>query len=151
MRAYFFCNQYLSAIQQGIQSAHCLGEMFVKYCTDSERTEFLYKWARKHKTIIVLNGGFASQIDEIAKFFARRQNPFPWAKFKEEKAALNNATTCTGIILPERVYTAAQEYRVAITPIQKLNALSPLAGTTGSDAWTCTLVKDILTQYSLAH
>ena len=34
MRAYFFGNMYLSSIQQGIQAAHCLGEMFLKYDAD---------------------------------------------------------------------------------------------------------------------
>lgn len=122
MRAYFFCNMYLSSIQQGIQSAHCLAEMYNTYLPVTEhigeccyyvdeKNIYLTKWAFEYKTIIVLNAGYSSKIRELVKFFGSFENPYPWAFFKEEKDALDEALTCAGIILPEKIYFAAADIR----------------------------------------
>lgn len=158
MRAYFFGNMYLSSIQNGIQSAHCVSEMFKKYETNcgievpllAHNREFttkdvLYTWAKRHKTMILLNGGYASNLDEIAKFFARKHNPYPWAKFKEEEASLNKATTCVGIVLPAKIYDAAKDYRTSITEKEKHDILLPFGN------WERVLITDVLCQYQLAH
>ena len=74
MRAYFFTNRYLSSIQHGIQTAHCVAELFVKYnhevFSNTVQDGQLYSWAENDKTIIVLNGG--SNEDLITGFAAGR-------------------------------------------------------------------------------
>ena len=46
MRAYFWGNMYLSSIQQGIQAAHVVTEMFAKYVDNEFRAERdLREWA----------------------------------------------------------------------------------------------------------
>ena len=113
MRAYFFGNYYLSSIQQGIQAAHCVADMFVKYGNihTSPQQFNLFEWAEKHKTMVLLNGGNQSSIIDLAKFFDAPENPFPWAPFNEDFQSLNNCVTTVGIIIPERIYEASSLLR----------------------------------------
>lgn len=105
MRAYFFGNMYLSSLQQGLQAAHVIAEMFVKYqYTSCSRILTLTEWASLHKTIILLNAGYSSEIHALDVFFSNEDNPYPWAKFNEGEDALDGALTDIGIILPERIY-----------------------------------------------
>ena len=115
MRAYFFTNMYLSSIQQGIQPAHVIGEMSVKYYAamdggDETGTPF-YQWADSHKTMICLNGGFSDNLRELVRMFEKKGNPYPWAYFNEGKDALDGALTCVGIILPPKIYETAAHLR----------------------------------------
>ena len=103
MRAYFFGNMYLSSIQQGIQAAHCISDIFADH-DDNFTTEskmYLMDWAKNHKTMILLNGGFSEAIMELAEFFHDGTNPYPWGVFREANESLNRAVTCAGIVLPE--------------------------------------------------
>lgn len=112
MRAYFFGNMYLSSIQQGIQAAHATAEMFVKYDnTGSPEYSILDTWARDHKTMVLLNGGFAQELHNLVAFFGQKDNPFPWAFFRESLEALDSALTTVGIVLPEEIYNASKALR----------------------------------------
>lgn len=112
MRAYFFANMYLSSIQKGIQTAHVIANMFVKYGEqDTQKSQILYDWAAVHKTIIILNAGYSEEIRNLLYFFSSEQNPFPYASFNEGQDALDGALTCAGIILPEEIYGASKELR----------------------------------------
>ena len=122
MRAYFFGNFYLSSIQQGIQAQHCTAEMFVKYSVSGEsltKRSHLYDWAENHKTSILLNGGDTDGLYNIREMMYDTTNLYPWAYFRESQSALNQALTCVGIILPERVYEA-----VAWVPADQVLGLS---------------------------
>lgn len=112
MRAYFWGNMYLSQIQQGIQTAHCLADMYEKYRNDSHMSEWISLWAQDHKTMILLNGGFSEYLRELVRFFSEEgQNAYPWAQFHEAPEALDNALTCVGIILPSIIYNGAAAIR----------------------------------------
>jgi hypothetical protein len=99
MRAYFFTNMYLSSIQHGIQSLHCLQEINTKYQNESS---ILTDWAENHKTVIVLNGGPSEKLHAIKHLFEDDNNTYPWGYFIEP--SIDNALTCVGIILPESMY-----------------------------------------------
>lgn len=111
MRLYSFVNMYLSPIQAGIQTAHALQELNLKY-KDTDFEPIIDDWAKNHKTIIVLNGGYQSSIQETINLFDAINDPivypdipkYPIAFFREENDALNNALTCAVVILPECVY-----------------------------------------------
>lgn len=107
-RAYFIGNMYLSSIQQGIQAAHVLQEMNNEYCLNTTNAGcVLYEWATRDKTIILLNGGYSSNLQELyEKLFSLTHNGtvFPVAKFHEERDSLNGALTSVGIIVPNTVY-----------------------------------------------
>ncbi len=113
MRAYFFGNMYLSSIQQGIQAAHVVGDMFVKYRMQDDECpqNILYKWAEDYKTMILLSAGYSEEIYNLEGFFKSGQNPYPWASFHEGVDALDGALTCVGIILPEEIYNASKSLR----------------------------------------
>jgi hypothetical protein len=113
MRAYFWGNMYLSSIQQGIQSAHCLAEIYegvrehhheqVKHLLDLQMKD----WAQDHKTMILLNGGYSENLHRLVSFMSREQNMYPWGCFHEGEDALDGALTCVGIVLPGVIYNGA--------------------------------------------
>ena len=134
MRAYFFGNMYLSSIQQGIQAAHCVAEMFMKYgaldreakshqgCEGSQGHAILEHWAREHKTMVLLNAGYSQEIRGLVEYFNMPENPLPWEPFCEGKDALDGALTCVGIILPEEFYEGAKEVREFAGPLGALTS-----------------------------
>ncbi len=115
MRAYFFGNLYFAGIHAGIQAAHTVVEMYNKYSPEQHQRSILEHWAREHKTIVLLNGGYAEELRSLIKFFSSPDNPLPWANFNESQEAADGCLTCVGIILPEEFYEAAKELRSITT------------------------------------
>lgn len=113
MRLYTFCNYYLSSIQQGIQTAHVVHELFNKYDEYSPQSVSLKEWSKNHKTIIVLNGGNSSMLREIYELLHSHRNPFPYVKFHEDEESLNSVLTCVGVVLPEKIYNTASITRTS--------------------------------------
>lgn len=62
--------------------------------------DILYNWADNHKTIIVKNGGGSENMVKIKALIESMD--LPYATFQEP--SLDNALTCVGIIVPERLY-----------------------------------------------
>lgn len=123
---YTFTNMYLSQIQRGIQSAHCITDMLVKYnqqfndfheSSRGPQFEFLLEWMENDKTMIVLNGGGSEELNSLHSFCkgARNSCIYPFGVFFEEDTALGGsgagALTCFGILLPESIYMGARELR----------------------------------------
>lgn len=114
MRFYSFTNLYTAGIHAGIQTAHAVHEMERKYAMRSssddinslEKLKVYHEWAARHKTIIVLQGGYSASLDalydELKPISAYLQ--LPVIRWRESKEALNGATTAVGIIVPEYVY-----------------------------------------------
>lgn len=111
MRCYHLNNMYMSSIQQGIQSAHAQMELFVKYQTPTNQKSMLYDWATNHKTMIVLNGGFLSDMVSTYQFFDSDKNPYPYIKFHESDEALGGILTNIAIVLPEKSYKLSELIR----------------------------------------
>lgn len=156
MRLYTFINMYLSSIQQGIQTAHIVSELFTKYDDQDFCLEDIKEWAENHKTIIVLNGGYSSNIEELRTFFFEPENFYPWVEFRESYDALDNALTGIGIILPERIYTAAtavRQSKACVSPDIPQGRLLELNDTFNAhdfSDWELRFI-DRLNQYSLAQ
>lgn len=157
MRAYFFGNMYLSSIQNGIQSAHVVGELVVKYRPTPQRIavaqwKILIEWMDKHKTMVLLNAGYGEELHSLHKFFNETDNPYPWAPFHESKEALDGAFTSIGIVLPERIYNTSKVCREeGWNPfLLKSGALGRTRGLpTDLSTWEAELVNR-LNQYGLA-
>lgn len=113
MRFYSFTNFYLSSIQQGIQPAHCIADMFVKYADESPQRAMLYDWAGNHKTMVCLNGGNSAGIREIYDVLQELGTvlELPFCKFHEDEQSLDCTMTSCGIVVPQPVYEAAAELR----------------------------------------
>lgn len=108
LRGYFFGNMYLSSIQQGIQAAHVIQQMETDYFVLSNpATKFFGEWMLSDRTMILLNGGYQSNLlkiyNELKDLTCNGIN-FPVSMFREEEDALNGAITSVGIVLPERIW-----------------------------------------------
>lgn len=125
MRAYFFCNYYLSSIQQGIQAAHCLADMFTKYQEPTPTRGMLYEWAIKHKTMIVLNGGNSFELNNLVLSIRSlcSETGYPYEVFTEDEPSLNNATTCVGIVVPEQIYKFNEYEKEIRKPLPGMDVL----------------------------
>lgn len=111
LRLYTFINFYLSSIQQGIQSAHLVHDLMLKYQVHSSAAAKLVSdWAREHKTMIVLNGGTTAELEQGIEVM-RAQSSYPWVEFYESRECLSGALTGFGVVLPESVYDCTKGYR----------------------------------------
>lgn len=103
MRFYSVGNQYLSSIQQGIQAAHCVSEMFINH----DDNEYLWRWAKDYKTLICLNGGNNAKLEDLWDFLniAGYKNSYPWITFCEDQESMGGMLTSVGIIVPKEIYS----------------------------------------------
>jgi len=110
LRMYFLVQYNISPIQQGIQALHACVEYQQKYGNTVE-----YKtWAKKHKTVILLNGGTSN--DGLGFFYGNNQqlgtmemhlidlekNKIKCAAFYEPD--LNYCCSAIAFLVPETVY-----------------------------------------------
>lgn len=130
MRAYFFGNHYLSSIQQGIQSAHCISDMFMRYRYSgaTEVGDHLNNWAANHKTMILLNGGYDSSLQDLFGFFDNGDNPYPYMHFNESEEAMGGMLTSIAIIIPEKIYEIATRLRKQRRGWSELSQNPPVDG-----------------------
>lgn len=104
MRVYTFNLFHLSSIQQGIQAGHAADELTVKYVLkNTKHKKAVSNWLKNHKTIILLNGGTSQKMESILELLNRKDNPFPFAEFKEPD--MYNCMTSIAVLLPEKLYS----------------------------------------------
>lgn len=109
MRAYHICNTYLSGIMAGIQSAHTQHELALKVFSpeaSKQQHKMYLDWAQNHKTLILLNGGYQSNLVEFVDLLDL-MDCYPWAAFNESIDALAGALTNVCVVLPESMYGGA--------------------------------------------
>jgi hypothetical protein len=110
MRLYSFVNYYLSPLQHGLQTAHCVSDMaaMTRKLTHDRTVlrDVFYDWAENHKTIIICNGGNVEMLEDL---FLRLVDPchqfaLPLVKFYEDEQSLNNALTSVALLVPAWAY-----------------------------------------------
>lgn len=106
MRLYSFVNYYISPLQQGLQTAHVVAELFNDY-TLCGPFEILREWSEDHKTIVILKGGNSKDLLDLFYIFNDENNDYPFAQFCEDEQSLNGACTAVGIVLPPMIYNTA--------------------------------------------
>jgi len=106
MRLYSFVNYYLSPLQHGLQTAHCVSDMSGRYTMSDRRGDAYLAWAASHKTIIICNGGNVAMLEDLHTRLTDFADEFnlPLVKFYEDEQSLNNALTSVAIIVPEKFY-----------------------------------------------
>lgn len=113
MRLYTFTLTQLRQPHQGIQMTHILGDMIAKYVGSTsepvDKFNMLIDWATNHKTLIAYDGGFAANLQ--ATRTALLACPYPWAEFFEDEETFYGIMTSVGVILPAKVYEAADFVR----------------------------------------
>lgn len=138
LRLYTFCNFYLSSIQQGIQSAHVVHSLFIKYPA-AEINPILWDWAENDKTMIVLNGGAHADISQgysLAESLSltHRGVPLPLEYFREDDYSLGGILTCWGIVLPKCIYDAKYDRESdSYVYVDELYTMTYAPGTAGHE------------------
>jgi len=110
LRLYTFTNFYLSSIQQGIQPAHAAVRLMLAASVgDMPNSDLLYDWADNWETMICLNGGDYSGVNDLHTFFQSTENPFPFMPFAEEIGAIGpmEIMTSVAIVLPAFIFDTA--------------------------------------------
>ena len=95
-RMYCLVLRQLSPIQKGIQAAHSVVEYGNKY---GDTTEYI-AWSTVSKTIIMLDGGVLTDLEEIMPHLDERN--IKYSVFREED--LGDIVTCISILVDERVF-----------------------------------------------
>lgn len=141
MRGYTWNNMYLSAIQHAIQGWHANNEVFNVYTQTSPEMATFKAWNETHKTLIVLNGGYASELlriyntlktlNKILKNSKIDQDAvgfvsLPITKFHEEEAALNGALTSVFAVLPETCFASRTERSALFRALARAGIEDPL-------------------------
>jgi hypothetical protein len=107
MRLYSFTNYYLSQLQLGLQTAHCVSEMLTKYEDRTVQRQLALRWAYEHKTIIICNGGNSMELDGLytaLQVLAENALTLPVVRFKEDGPSLACATTAVAVVVPAELY-----------------------------------------------
>jgi len=78
----------------------------------------LWEWALNHKTMICLNGGMNCDLNDTMELM-KDNNNYPWSYFKESEEALNNILTNIAIVLPKKIFLAAEYIRKKLIIFEK--------------------------------
>lgn len=115
----FVAGLYLSPLQNGLQTAHAVSEMFADLENNHTQNMDAYReWATKDKTIIICNALNSAGVGEAynkAAFYGTRLK-LPATVFNEDTQSLNDAPTAAAIIVPRCFYDAR--------PVQQQEELS---------------------------
>jgi hypothetical protein len=101
----FVANHYLSQLQLGLQTAHVVGSMSVKYDDDSREDGAFRIWAAQDKTIIILGAGnHQGVIDCYTEITRTNTMALPRAIFYEDEESMNDMATACGVVVPEKYW-----------------------------------------------
>lgn len=99
---------YISPLQCGLQTAHAVSEMYIDTIGQEKQMVAFHDWASYSKTIVILDAmnhkGVREAYDNLYPYAEKFHLPI--TIFHEDEDSLNNAATCTGILVPERFYAA---------------------------------------------
>lgn len=109
----FVANLYLSPIQCGIQTAHAVSEMAVKYvhlthADHEDKLNIFNDWAATDKTVIVcaaINHAGVTEAYAMLQRFGHLLN-LPNVIFHEDEQSMNGMATAAAIIVPMEYYDA---------------------------------------------
>lgn len=117
MRLYsFVVGLYLSELQKGLQTGHCVSEYTaaaeaLKF--DTEQFDQVVDWSKNHKTIIILNAhtvGGVKRVYEKLDVLARKLG-LPYNIFHEDEESLGGIPTATSVIVPAEYYQVERAVR----------------------------------------
>lgn len=127
-RAYVFVNAALSSIQKGIQAAHTIQDMCVRYRNwkgEPKIAETFWRWAGTDKTLIVCHGGFNAGMMDWWNFIMHRHHEHPREYFREDHETLGGLTTGVGIVVPDYIYDMVAKIRKGEMNIDAAESFGP--------------------------
>lgn len=99
-RMYVLAHRFLSSVQKGVQGGHAIAEMSVKYHSEDCRHKLYTTWAKRDKTLILLDGGNTSSLRAFRDMLLDKKT-VAWADFHEDEDSLDGALTAVAVILSE--------------------------------------------------
>jgi len=110
--AYIFTHQYLNTMQQGIQSAHVIAELSL---LEGERGNSVREWAKRYKTIRILNAGSGETFNDRYERFKVICEQYKLSNAYFCEPDINNMMTAFGFIMaPQIISQLEYEYRELI-------------------------------------
>lgn len=110
-RLYSFINHlYMSPLQWGIQTAHCVSTM--SRCKKTALQTLAYnEWADEEPTIIVLQGGNLGSLKRLEDtlFPLAQKLELPFASFREDQESLGGILTAVSVLVPETLFDVKKE------------------------------------------
>jgi len=113
---YCLAERHLSSIQKAIQSAHAIVEYGITHWDTPEYNQ----WAKKDKTIVILDGGNSVDLDSI-----KDQLLCEGWKFETfYEPDMNNFMTVIAFLVPDTIYdyktygTSFEDYREKMYPVK---------------------------------
>lgn len=105
----FVAGNYLNELQKGLQTAHVVGNLAVKYHKEDHQNNAFRTWAAEDKTIIILNAvNHQGVLDCMTEL--RRTGITPGfvggAVFFEDEQSMNSMATACGVIVPQKYWDA---------------------------------------------
>jgi len=103
----FVANHYLSQLQLGLQTAHVVGNMSIKYDDDRHEDAAFRTWAAEDKTIIILGAGnHAGVLACWAETIRTNTMALPQSIFFEDEQSMNGMATACGVVVPQKYWGA---------------------------------------------
>lgn len=101
---YVFTHRYLNTMQQGIQSAHAIVELFNKYEPYQQYRRRVVEWAAHHKTIRILDAGSGEKFNHTYQWYEKFVKFFnlPYAEFSEPDIQ-NMVTAFCFVVLDDNI------------------------------------------------
>jgi hypothetical protein len=103
----FVANGYLSPLQCGLQTAHAVGDMSVKYKVNTKQKEAYEAWAAQDKVIIICAAFNSKGVKECFDELVRTGDDalcLPTALFCEDEDSLNGAATACAVVVPQQYW-----------------------------------------------
>jgi hypothetical protein len=108
----FVANGYLSPLQCGLQTAHAVGDMSVKYNDDRHADHAYRTWAGEDKVIIIC-AAFNSRgvVDCHAELVRTAEGALalPVSIFYEDEDSLGGAATSCAVVVPQKYWDTTPE------------------------------------------
>jgi hypothetical protein len=108
----FVASGYLSPLQCGLQTAHAVGDMSVKYKVNTKQKEAYEAWAAQDKVIIICAAFNSKGVKECFDELVRTGDDamcLPTALFCEDEDSLNGAATACAVVVPQKYWDTTPE------------------------------------------
>jgi hypothetical protein len=109
-RLYSFVNHlYMSPLQWGIQTAHCVSNLSVGYKNGTPQSRAYHEWASNEPTIIVCQGGNVASLRMLSATLSPLADEIklPFTVFYEDEESLGGILTAVAVLVPETLYDVA--------------------------------------------
>jgi hypothetical protein len=107
-RLYTFINHiYMSPLQWGIQTAHCVSTLSVKYRNNAQAHAYR-DWAELDPTIIVCRGGNVADLQDLHSRISvlAEMLKLPHCAFNEDQKSLGGVMTAVAVLVPDSIFNA---------------------------------------------